>query len=63
MNENEVLLFMLDSIKKDNHEMAIKAGMTEEQIKELSTQSQPSLSFIVKNLYERMKEQGLIVKD
>jgi hypothetical protein len=62
MNENEILTFMLNSIKQDNHDMAIKAGMSEEQIKQLSDQSQPSLSFMVKNLYNRMSDSGLIVK-
>jgi hypothetical protein len=60
MNEQEVLVFMLDSIKEDNYEMATKSGMTEEQIKEFFHQSEPSLSYMVKNLYTRMKEQGII---
>ena len=60
MKENEILLFMLDSIKQDNYDMAINAGMSEEQIKQSFIQSQPSLSFIVQNLYNRMKEQEII---
>ena len=60
MKENEILLFMLDSIKEDNYEMAIKAGMSEEEIKESFHQSHPSLAFIVQNLYNRMKEQEII---
>ena len=61
MNENEILKFMLDSIKQDNHDMAIRAGMSEEQIKESFDQSQPSLVFIVQNLYNRMKEREIIL--
>jgi hypothetical protein len=60
MNEQEVLVFMLDSIKQDNYDLAAKSGMTQEQIKDFSTQSEPSLSYMVKNLYNRMKEQGII---
>jgi hypothetical protein len=60
MNEQEILVFMLDSIKKDNYEMAARSGMTEEKIKESFTQSEPSISYMVKNLYNRMKEQGII---
>jgi hypothetical protein len=40
--------------------MAIKAGMSEDQIKESFQQSHPSLVFIVQNLYNRMKEQEII---
>jgi hypothetical protein len=60
MNENEVLMFMLDSIKEDNYMMAKQAGMSEEQIRESFVQSQASLAFIVQNLYKRMKEQEII---
>jgi hypothetical protein len=60
MNEQEVLVFMLDSIKKDNYEMASKSGMTDDQIKDFFDQSEPSLAYMIKNLYDRMKEQGII---
>ena len=62
MNENEILIFMLDSINQDNYDMAVKSGMTQEQIKQFSDQSEISLSFMVKNLYDRMSDKGLIVK-
>ena len=51
---------MLESINKDNHDLATRSGMTEEQIKESFNQSQNSIGFIVKNLYDRMKEQGIL---
>ena len=60
MNEQEIILFMLDSIRDDNYDMAIKSGMSEEQIKESFQKSHPSLVFIVENLYRRMKEQEII---
>jgi len=60
MNEQEVLVFMLDSIKKDNYEMAAKSGMTDDQIKDFFDQSEPSLTYMIKNLYDRMKQQGII---
>ena len=60
MKEYDILLFMLDSIKQDNYDMATKAGMTEDQIKESFAQSEPTLGFMVRNLYNRMKEQGII---
>ena len=51
---------MLDSIMEDNYEMATRSGMGEEQIKDFFNQSEPSLGYIVKNLYDRMKTQGII---
>ena len=51
---------MLDSIKQDNYLMGKQSGMTEEQIKESFVQSEASLTFIVQNLYSRMKEQKII---
>jgi hypothetical protein len=60
MKEHEIILFMLESINKDNHDLATRSGMTEEQIKESFNQSQNSIGFIVKNLYDRMKEQGIL---
>jgi hypothetical protein len=61
MKESEILLFMLDSIRDDNYEMAKKSGMTEDQIKESFQQSHASIAFIVQNLYNRMKEQEIIL--
>ena len=60
MSGKEIVLFMLDSIKQDNYLMGKQSGMTEEQIKESFVQSEASLTFIVQNLYSRMKEQKII---
>jgi hypothetical protein len=51
---------MLDSINKDNLELCEKMNMSEEQIKKSVEDSQNSLSLIVSNLYDRMKQQSLI---
>jgi cellobiose-specific phosphotransferase system component IIB len=51
---------MLTSIKEDNYLMAKQIGMTEEEIKESFDKSENGLSFIVMNLYNRMKEKGII---
>jgi hypothetical protein len=51
---------MLTSIKEDNYFMAKQIGMTEEEIKESFDKSENGLSFIVMNLYNRMKEKGII---
>jgi hypothetical protein len=60
MTKDEVVKFMLDSINKDNLELCEKMNMSEEQIKKSVEDSQNSLSLIVSNLYDRMKQQSLI---
>ena len=60
MNQSDVLTIMLTSIKEDNYFMAKQIGMTEEEIKESFDKSENGLSFIVMNLYNRMKEKGII---
>ena len=60
MNQSDVLTIMLTSIKEDNYLMAKQIGMTEEEIKESFDKSENGLSFIVMNLYNRMKEKGII---
>ena len=61
MTKEEVVKFMLDSINKDNLEMCEKLNMSEEQIKKSMADSQQGLNLIATNLYDRMKQQNLIV--
>ena len=51
---------MLNSIKDDNYIMAKQAGMSEEEISESFAKSENGLSFIVINLYNKLKEQKII---
>jgi hypothetical protein len=60
MKEQEILNIMLNSIKDDNYIMSKQAGMTEEEIKESFSRSENGLSFIVMNLYNKLKEQKII---
>jgi hypothetical protein len=60
MKENEILTLMLNSIKDDNYIMAKQAGMSEEEISESFAKSENGLSFIVINLYNKLKEQKII---
>lgn len=60
MKESEILNLMLNSIKDDNYIMAKQAGMSEEEISESFAKSENGLSFIVINLYNKLKEQKII---
>jgi hypothetical protein len=60
MTKEECVSFIVNSINQDNIEMCQKGGMTEEEIKKKTSDSQPSLTFIVSNLYDRMKDKGLL---
>ena len=60
MNEKDILLFMLESINEDNYNMSKQAGMSEEEIRDAHNKSQPSLSYMVLNLYNKMKDSGLV---
>jgi hypothetical protein len=60
MTKDEFVEFILDSINEDNLELCKRANMPEEQIKQSMADSQPSLSMIATNLYDRMKEKNLL---
>ena len=51
---------MLDSINQDNRDMCERAGMSPDEIDSSIEQSQPSLAYIVQNLYTKMKEEKII---
>ena len=60
MTKEEIVKFMLDSINQDNRDMCERGGMAADEIDSSIAQSQPSLAYIVENLYTRMKEENLI---
>jgi hypothetical protein len=60
MNRDELIDFMIASINADNREICQRGSMPEEQIEQSIEQSQPSLYFIVGNLYDKMKELGVL---
>ena len=61
MTKEEVVDMMLFSINTDNRELCKKAGMSESDTESQISQSQPSLHFIIENMYDRMKDGGIIV--
>ncbi len=60
MNKEEVLSIMMDSINADNRELCKKAGMSDDEADAQITQSQPSLGFIMSNVYDKLKAAGAI---
>lgn len=60
MNKEDVLKIMLDSINADNRELCLKAGISEADAEAQIAQSQPSLGFILGNVYDKLKDSGVI---
>jgi hypothetical protein len=60
MKESEILTLMLNSIKDDNYIMAKQSGMSDEEINEAFSKSENGLSYIVLNLYNKLKEEKII---
>lgn len=60
MNKEEIIDMMLESINSDNREMCKNSGLSEEDTQKQIDQSQPALVFITSNLYQRLKESGII---
>ena len=60
MTREEALNLMLDSMNKDNLDLAQKANMGQDQIDKYIQESQMSLQYLVSNLYDRMKSADLI---
>lgn len=51
---------MLNSINEDNRDLCLKSGMSESDAESQIAQSQPTLTLIVDNMYDRMKAAGII---
>jgi hypothetical protein len=60
MNKEEVLKLMLDSINQDNIDMCERASMDRDKIDKSIEESQPTLKFMVGNLYDRMKAADIL---
>jgi hypothetical protein len=60
MTKEEVVDMMLFSINADNRELCKKAGMSESDTESQISQSQPSLQLILSNMYDMLKDGGVI---
>lgn len=60
MTKEEAVSIMLDSINSDNLALGIQAGLKEEDLKLQIEQSQQSLNFMMANIYDKLKDSGVI---
>jgi hypothetical protein len=61
MTKDQAVELMLNSINEDNRELCLKSGMSESDTESQIAQSQPTLSLILSNMYDRMQSAGLLV--
>ena len=60
MTKEEAVGIMLESINADNLALGLQAGLEEEALKAQIDQSQPSLGFMMGNIYDKLKSGGVI---
>ena len=60
MTKEEAVKIMLDSINEDNLALGLQAGLREEDIKMQIEVSQPSLGFMMSNIYDKLKLNGVV---
>jgi len=60
MTKEEAISIMLNSINSDNLALGIQAGLKEEDLKLQIEQSQQSLNFMMANIYDKLKDGGVI---
>ena len=60
MTKDEAVALMLESINEDNLVLGLKAGLDEAALKTQIEQSQPSLGFMMSNIYDKLKAGGAI---
>jgi len=60
MTKEEAVSLMLESINADNLALGLQAGLDEEQLKNNIEQSQPSLGFMMSNIYDKLQAGGAI---
>ena len=60
MTKDEAVKTMLDSLNSDNLALGLQAGMKEEDLKAQIDQSQPTLVFMLGNIYDKLQAGGVI---
>jgi hypothetical protein len=60
MTKDEAIKLMLESINTDNRAMGLQAGISAEEMEKQIEQSQVSLNFMMMNIYDKLKESGVI---
>ena len=60
MTKDEAVQIMMSSINADNLALGLQAGLKEDDLKAQIDQSQPSLVFMMGNIYDKLKDGGVI---
>ena len=60
MTKDEAVSLMLESINADNREMGKNAGISDADMETQIANSQASLTFMMSNIYDKLKESGAI---
>lgn len=60
MKKEDIIDLMLESINSDNRDICRNSGMSDEEANTQIDQSQPALIFMVSNIYQKLKESGVI---
>ena len=60
MTKEETVAIMLESINADNLALGLQSGVDAEDIEKQIQASQPSLAFMMSNIYDKLKESGAI---
>jgi hypothetical protein len=60
MTKDEAVKTMLESLNADNLALGLQAGMKEEDLKAQIDQSQPTLVFMLGNIYDKLQAGGVI---
>jgi hypothetical protein len=60
MTKEEAVNIMMESINADNLALGIQAGLDEQALQSQIEQSQPSLSFMMSNIYDKLQAGGAI---
>jgi uncharacterized protein YfkK (UPF0435 family) len=60
MTKEEAVTLMLESINADNLALGLQAGLDETELKNQIEQSQPSLGFMMANIYDKLQSGGVI---
>jgi len=60
MTKEEAIKIMLDSINEDNRAMGLQAGMSSEDMETQISNSQPSLAFMMSNIYDKLQNVNVI---
>ena len=60
MTKEETVSLMLQSINADNFLICTRSGLSEEDATKQIEASQPSLSFMMSNIYDKLKIGGVL---